>query len=122
MFIVGGFISAILAYFLNKLVVDMYGDKAVIYGVPLIEESSKTVMGYIFGSVISAHFVFGVVEAFKDFVASPKEINFKASVLSIVTHLVFGVVAFYVLRQVNIYAAIFMTAVIHGCWNWIMLR
>ncbi|AFK85763.1 MULTISPECIES: hypothetical protein [Thermoanaerobacterium] len=122
MFIVGGFISAILSYFLNKLVVDMYGDKAVIYGVPLVEESSKTAIGYIFGSVIGVHFVFGVVEAFKDFVESPKEINFKASVLSIATHLVFGIVAFYVLRQINIYAAIFMTAVIHGCWNWIMLR
>ncbi|MDK2806005.1 MAG: hypothetical protein PWQ94_1169 [Thermoanaerobacterium sp.] len=122
MFIIGGLISAILAYFLNKLVVDMYGDKAVIYGVPLIEESSKTIIGYIFGSIIGTHFTFGIVESLNDFIASPKEVNFRASVLSIITHLIFGAIAYYILIYVNIYASIIITSIIHGYWNRFMLR
>lgn len=122
MFIIGGLMSVFLSYFLNKFVVDLYGDKAVVYGVPIIEESSKTIIGYIFGSIIGTHFIFGIVESLNDFIASPKEVNFRASVLSIITHLIFGAIAYYILIYVNIYASIIITSIIHGYWNRFMLR
>ncbi|MEG7685946.1 hypothetical protein, partial [Listeria monocytogenes] len=90
----------------NKFVVNLYGDKAVMYGVPIIEESSKTIMGYLFGSIIATHFIFGVVESLNDFFTSSQKVNFRAAVLSVMTHLLFGAIAYYISIYVNLYASI----------------
>lgn len=122
MWIIGGVLSAILAYFANKIAVKKYGDKAIILFVPVIEEVSKSLFGYIFGSLIGVHLIFGIIEAFSDYFNASQMVNFKAASLSVMSHLIFGIITFYVAFYVNIYIAIIFTAFIHSYWNRIMLR
>lgn len=122
MWVIGGLISTFMAYFLNKFIVNKYGDKAIIYGVPFAEEFSKTIIGYFSGSIIGVHAVFGIAEALNDFFSASKRVNFRAAMLSIMSHVVFGLMTCYITTYINIYVAVIFASFIHGYWNRIMLR
>lgn len=122
MWIVSGIAGVIASYFLNKLVVNKYGDAAIIYVVPVIEEISKTVSGYITGSVIAAHIIFGIAEAVNDYITASYKINFRAAISSIISHGIFGVLSYYLIIYGNIFIAIGAAALIHSLWNRVMLR
>lgn len=122
MWIVSGIAGVIVSYILNKIFASIYGDAAIIYIVPVIEEISKTVSGYITGSIIAAHLIFGIAEALYDYITASYKINFRAAVSSIISHGIFGVLSYYLVLHSSIFLAIGVAALIHGLWNRVMLR
>ncbi|HHW57550.1 MAG TPA: hypothetical protein GXX15_07810 [Clostridia bacterium] len=122
MWVSSGFAAIIVAYFLNKIVVNRYGSKAIIYFVPVIEETCKTVSGYLTCSILLSHLMFGIAEAVNDYIKSSYKINFRAAVLSILSHSFFGLTAYVLVLKTNIFLAIAITSLIHGFWNRLMLR
>lgn len=122
MWIISGIAGVIVSYILNKIFVTKYGDIAIIYVVPVVEEVSKTISGYITGSIIAAHFIFGIAEALHDYVTASYKINFRAAVSSIMSHGILGILSYYLVLHGNIFLAIGVATLIHGLWNRAMLR
>nr|WP_245522827.1 hypothetical protein [Thermoanaerobacter italicus] len=122
MWLLSGIAGVILAYFLNKMAVNKYNKKAIIYLVPVIEETCKTVVGYLTSSILLSHLIFGVTEAVNDYIKASYEINLRASILSILSHGFFGITSYILVMQTNIFWAIIVTSLIHGLWNRLMLR
>jgi len=122
MWLLSGIAGVILAYFLNKMAVNKYNKKAIIHLVPVIEETCKTVVGYLTSSILLSHLIFGVTEAVNDYIKASYEINLRASILSILSHGFFGITSYILVMQTNIFWAIIVTSLIHGLWNRLMLR
>lgn len=122
MWLLSGVGGVILAYFLNKMVVTKYKRRAIIYFVPAIEETCKTVAGYLTSSIILSHLLFGIVEAVNDYIKASYKVNLRASILSILSHSFFGIISYILVIQTNIFLAIAVASLIHGLWNRLMLR
>ncbi|AIS53426.1 hypothetical protein TKV_c22990 [Thermoanaerobacter kivui] len=122
MWLLSGIGGVVLAYFLNRIAVNKYKEKAIIYFVPIIEEACKTLAGYITSSIILSHIIFGIAEAVNDYKRSSYKINLKAAVLSILSHTFFGWISYYLVLHTNIFFAIAVASLVHGFWNRVMLR
>ncbi|WP_424610384.1 hypothetical protein [Caldanaerobacter sp.] len=114
--------SIVVAYLLNSAVVKKYGEKAIIYIVPFIEETSKTVFGYLTSSILVSHFMFGIAEAVNDYTKVSHKINGRAAALSILSHSIFGLVSYVLYIKINLFTAIFSASLLHVVWNRFMLR
>lgn len=86
MWLLSGIGGVILAYFLNRMAVTKYKRRAIIYLVPAIEETCKTVAGYLTSSILLSHLIFGIAEAVNDYIKASYKINLRASILSILSH------------------------------------
>ncbi|AAM25690.1 hypothetical protein M2349_002573 [Caldanaerobacter subterraneus subsp. tengcongensis MB4] len=122
MWVLSGMAGIVVAYLLNSAVVKRYGERAVIYIVPFIEESSKTVFGYLTSSILASHFMFGIAEAVNDYTKASYKINGRAAVLSILSHSIFGVISYVLVEKVNLFVAILSASLLHLLWNRFMLR
>ncbi|EGD51542.1 MAG: hypothetical protein AB2462_02465 [Thermoanaerobacter sp.] len=122
MWLLSGIGGVILAYFLNRMAVTKYKRRAIIYLVPAIEETCKTVAGYLTSSILLSHLIFGIAEAVNDYIKASYKINLRASILSILSHSFFGITSYILVMQTNIFLAIIVTSLIHGLWNRLMLR
>jgi hypothetical protein len=122
MWFLSGMAGIVVAYFLNSAVVKKYGEKAVIYIVPFIEETSKTVFGYLTSSIPVSHLMFGIAEAVNDYTKASYKINARAAVLSILSHSLFGLVSYVLYVRIGLFGAIFSAYLLHVGWNRFMLR
>lgn len=120
-----GMTSGIIAYLLNSLLMKQLGEKAIIFFVPLIEESAKSFMAYFIGTnLIVVHIIFGVVEALYDLIYTKNErAGHMAALMSILSHGIFGLLTYYLyLGTGMILLAVAITTLVHSTWNYYITR
>jgi uncharacterized membrane protein len=117
-----GFTASLAGFIINSILLKHLGNKALTFYIPLVEEALKTFASVVFGApVVPVHMVFGGVEALYDLYSSPSDYSLTASVLSLISHALLGVTAWYVFRASgSAIAAVLASTVLHSLWNTIM--
>lgn len=87
---IAGLLAAGLAWAGNKPIVKHWGDRGVIWIVPVLEEVIKTGAALFTGSSVTfVHCVFGLVEALHDYSAS-RHLRLWSALASLASHSFFG--------------------------------
>jgi len=96
---------------------------ALVWLVPLIEETAKSGSAVLFGTSIPAvHVLFGLAESVHDVLGFEAQ-DVIAALLSILGHTLFGLIAYLVSKTTgHLVWGIIASAVVHIGWNWIALR
>ncbi|MFZ5436391.1 MAG: hypothetical protein ACOZCF_08840 [Bacillota bacterium] len=96
---------------------------ALVWLVPLIEETAKSGSAVFFGTSIPAvHVLFGLAESAHDILGF-KARDVVAALLSILGHTFFGLIAYSVSETTGYLVwGIIASGVVHIGWNWIALR
>jgi len=117
--LIAGIAASLFCFIINSYLLNHIGNKAVNMHIPAVEEFTKTYFALIVnGNIIFCHIVFGTVEALYDLYSSPDEYSYTASVLSLVSHAIFGILTFYVIQLTGFpVLAVIISATIHSLWN-----
>ena len=117
--LLAGITASLFSFIINNRVISCFGDKAVVLYIPIIEEFSKTYFAFaINGNIIFSHMVFGTVEAIYDLYNSPRKYSLTASMLSLLSHTVLGVIAFYAIKlSGSLMFSVLLSVIIHSLWN-----
>lgn len=98
MTVLAGLTAAALAWCGNAFLVRRWGDICVVWVVPALEESVKTVTALLLGaSLIFVHVFFGLAEAAHDLYAS-RRFGFWSAASALISHGVFGLITYWVWR------------------------
>ncbi|PRX26496.1 hypothetical protein BX659_12087 [Orenia metallireducens] len=117
-FIFTGLLASFLAFISNRYLVSRIGNQAIVYIIPILEESLKTVSCYIFGAnLILVHLIFGIIEGIFDYFN-----NKIAALLAVLSHLLFAYITLTLWNLSNIVLAILITSLIHIGWNYLIGR
>ncbi len=118
-----GLLAAGVAWVMNRFVVKYLGEAAIIWVIPWLEEVIKTSMAIFSGaSLILTHGFFGLVEAFHDYLASPRW-GMLAGFFSIMSHWFYGWVTVVLYEQTSSWlVGLFCAGVLHVFWNYVMVR
>jgi hypothetical protein len=110
--------AAIVAFLLNKYTVRAVGRSAVVTASPVIEEASKTILAVALGApVVAAHLGFGMIEGLYD-LSKGRPVSGLALGLSVLSHLVFGLVTYAAGGLAASWLVGFaVAALIHTVWN-----
>ncbi len=117
-----GLNSAGIAWVCNRYLVSKKGDIAVIWIVPILEETIKTGIAVLLKAPVTlTHNVFGLIEAVHDYTAGA-QFGFWSAISSIIGHWIFGQVTLFIYNKFYswIFAIIF-TGVLHIFWNYAMV-
>ncbi|MGI6113709.1 MAG: hypothetical protein ACOYEJ_06260 [Mahellales bacterium] len=117
-------VVAALCYFINKAAIKAAGNNAIVCIVPFIEEGLKTFVTLgLGGIVLLTHISFGIIEGIYDYFNSDKKINLTASVISVVSHSIFGAITTlgFVLFK-NWHVGMIAASLSHVLWNWAVLK
>lgn len=115
-----GIIASLICLVINNIVLKIGGDRVIVLQIPFIEEAVKTLGAVLLGgNLILCHMVFGAVEALYDLYNSPAEYSMTASLLSLASHTVFGIVAYTLVVYIgwHFLSAVFISAIVHSLWN-----
>ena len=120
-------LAAFLAYVINHWVVGRYGEKAIKFAVPLIEEILKTGVALMFrGPLVIIHIGFGLYEAVYDLVANPQALpgeRLFAAFAALMGHGIFGgTTLLLVTLGLNPALSAGLVGLVHGLWNNYVLR
>lgn len=118
-----GLLAAGTAWITNRLVVKYWGDLAVVWVIPWLEEIIKTGIAIFSGaSLILTHGVFGLLEAVHDYMASPRW-GIIAGFSSIISHCFYGWVTAFINARISFWlGSALVAAFLHVCWNYVMVR
>jgi RsiW-degrading membrane proteinase PrsW (M82 family) len=113
-----------LSCLINRLMLRLFREHAVILGAPVFEEIFKTLPAYYANrSVFHVHFLFGLGEALYDLAAGSQGSGKWAAVFSIISHSLFGLTAEWLLGQTGmILPALLSAMALHFAWNLIVMR
>ncbi|NYE57391.1 hypothetical protein [Carboxydothermus ferrireducens] len=116
-----GFLAAVLAYGVNKLLVRLLTKEKVALVAPSIEECLKTFLGLLGqGNIVFTHFAFGFAEGLYDLITARQK--YLAFFLSIVTHTVFGIITLSITEKFTLFLGISTAALGHTLYNLIVLK
>ena len=116
-------IALVLSYAINKVMLKLLRENAVIFGAPVFEELLKTIPAYFTNrSVFHVHLIFGVGEALYDFFSSHKESGKWAALISVISHSMFGAITYWILLKTNIWFAVVSAMLVHCAWNFTIMR
>ena len=113
--------AALVAYKLNGLAVDRWGERrAVGLVVPAIEELCKTGGACLLGApIVPVHVLFGTMEAAYDGCAAGR---WAAGALGLLGHAFFGALTGWLVHRRSLPAAILAAWICHALWNSLTLR
>lgn len=113
-----------LSYLINKILLGLLRERAIIFVAPLIEELAKTIPAYTLNRpILLVHFFFGVGEAIYDLVNSSEETGKWAGLVSILSHLFFAAIVYLSLAfSGSIYLAISLAILAHVLFNYIIMK
>lgn len=120
--LLAGSIAAMLSWFFNKLVLRTSVTTVIIFLVPLIEETSKSLLAVLFLSpIVITHLLFGMIEAVYDLINGKN--GFLAGMVSILGHSFFGYITYTtLLYSRSIIVAILGGYLIHMLWNLFVMK
>lgn len=118
-----GLLAAGVAWFFNIMAVRLWGERAVIFLIPFLEELIKTVSALVFGaSLLWTHGIFGLVEAVHDYIFS-RRYGLLAGLSGIFAHWFFGGITHFLYHVTSAWiVSIAGAAVIHVIWNLLVVR
>lgn len=116
-----GLLAAGAAWVANRFVVKFFGDSAIIWLTPWLEEFLKTGIAVFSGaSLLWTHGLFGVIEAVYDYAVSPRW-GFLAGLLSIFSHWLYGLVTGFIYQQTSSWlGGVLGASFLHLLWNYAM--
>ncbi|SJZ49565.1 hypothetical protein [Garciella nitratireducens] len=123
--IIGGTISALIAYSLNGLVLKWKGRKSIVFLVPFLEEISKDLITFFLkANFIGTHLIFGIIEALYDWIYTKnRKAAWLAAIISVLSHSFFGICTYFLyLWTEQILFAIVIIGIIHSLWNYFITR
>lgn len=122
--LLSGLLASVLAYYINKRALKIWGDEAVTYGAPLVEEILKTFISIALGAnILFTHMTFGAVEAIYDFSGHPGARGGTAALVGFVSHGVFGVVTAVVSGYFkSTYMGVAAAVLFHMAWNYTVMN
>ncbi|WP_027339791.1 hypothetical protein [Halonatronum saccharophilum] len=114
-----GILASFLAFIINRYLVFNFGNKVIVYLIPLLEEVLKSGLYYIFGSsLILTHLIFGIIEGIFDYLDSRV-----AALTAVISHLLFGYITIYIWDLVgNLLVGVLVTILVHTIWNYLVGR
>ncbi|HOB19084.1 MAG TPA: hypothetical protein PK830_04665 [Candidatus Atribacteria bacterium] len=112
------------SYIINKLLLRLLREKAVIYGAPFFEELFKTLPAYFLNRpLLHVHILFGLGEAIYDFFSSRRETGRWAALVSLLSHSAFGGLTCLLFSLTGtIYPALAGAVLAHCAWNYIIMK
>jgi len=122
--VIAGLSAALISYYLNAKTLKSFGDKAITYGAPLVEELLKTGMAVLFGGyIIISHVIFGTVEALYDLLKNRGATSVYACITGFISHAVFGIITVYVANITSqLLWGIAISTAVHMLWNYIVIE
>lgn len=110
--------AALLAWPLNRAVVRLFGRPAIIFLVPVIEETVKTGAGfYLKASLLPVHAGFGGIEAVYEN-STRKKARLTVALSSIIGHFLFGLATVLARRATgSSFLAVGAAVLLHMFWN-----
>jgi hypothetical protein len=116
--------ALVLSYLVNKWMLKLLRENAVILGAPIVEELLKTIPVYFLNRpVFHVHFLFGLGEALYDFFTGRRETGKWAALISVVSHSLFGAVTLLILSGTNqVFLALAGAIFAHCTWNYTIMR
>jgi hypothetical protein len=124
MAVVSGLLAAAISYHLNGRALKAFGEEAVTYGAPVLEELLKTGFALALGGgVFLSHITFGTVEAAYDFYKNRGAPACRAGIAGFVSHGVFGVITGYSIKYFNNpVPGLILAILIHMGWNYAVMN
>jgi len=122
-YLMAGFVASGLAWLVNSFLVRNWGERGVIWAVPVFEEIIKTTSALLIGAAVPlTHGVFGLVESVHDFSIS-RRWGFWAGLVSIISHWLFGQLTYFIFWLTNLWIiGIIAAAFLHIYVNFLMIR
>lgn len=113
-----------VSYIINKVLLRLLRENAVIYGAPVFEELLKTLPAYFLNRpLLHVHFLFGLGEALYDLFNSKRKTGRWAALVSLLSHSLFGGLTYLLIKVTgSIYPAISGAVLAHCVWNYIVMR
>lgn len=117
--LLAGTAASLFSFSINTRLIGRYGDRALFWYIPLVEEFSKTCFAFFLsGDLVFSHMAFGTIEALYDLFNTPEKYSFTASVLSLLSHTVFGLISFFTVKlSGSPVPAVLLAVAVHGLWN-----
>lgn len=114
--ITAGVLSAGSAWAINGFILQNFSQKtAATRIIPCLEELLKTASAVMFSvSILNVHVIFGILEGIIDW---RNGTNGKASLLSLITHSILGLITSKMAVFFGIFGAIAMASLVHMGWN-----
>lgn len=122
-YLAAGLVASGIAWLGNSIIVGKWGDRGVIWVVPVFEEIIKTASALVIGAAVPlTHGVFGLVEAFHDYMIS-RHPGVWAGLVSLISHWLFGQATYFVFRITDLWViGIIAAALLHIYINLLMVR
>lgn len=122
MVFLAGFAAALVAYILNRYLVNRFGSGTIVYLTPIIEEGVKTGFATILeAAIVPVHLIFGLIEGIYDLKTSRYGIT--AGLMSVAWHAIFGLVTVWLTRMLGNLAYGVLTAILlHFLGNSIIVK
>ncbi|WP_366923348.1 hypothetical protein MFMK1_000223 [Metallumcola ferriviriculae] len=115
MILLSAVMVALMVWLINRQIVNLLGNKAVITAIPFIEELFKSAAAVLLGvPLVALHGIFGIIEGVYDIIAGVRFLPAAASVLS---HTFFGGLTNYLLHIFGFWGAWFVAGLVHVAWN-----
>jgi hypothetical protein len=121
--LVAGLTASLMGFLSGSILLKYKGERALVFFVPVMEETLKTLAATVFGAgIVSTHMVFGTVEALYDLYSSPEAYSVTAALLSIASHTLLGAATWFILKYSgSAVLAVLAASVLHSLWNRIMI-
>lgn len=118
-----GLFAAAGAWILNRFVVKHWGEAAIIWVIPWLEEILKTGIAVLLkANLVLTHGIFGLIEASHDYLVSPRW-GLLAGLTGIVSHWFYGWFTAMLFKQTSSWLiSIFCAGLLHVFWNHVMIR
>jgi predicted phage tail protein len=112
--------AALVSWAVNGKLITAFGNKAVIFIGPAVEESFKTGLAWFLGApLIISHVVFGIAEAIWELITYKR--GKLAAVFAVGSHLFYGLVTILVAGKAGILLALIVAYTVHMLWNYWVL-
>jgi hypothetical protein len=116
--------ALVLAYLVNKGMLKILRENAVLLSAPVVEELLKTIPAYFLNRpVFHVHLLFGLGEGMYDFFTGKRESGKWAALVSVLSHSLFGALTLLILTYTGqVLLALAGAILAHCIWNYTIMR
>ncbi len=115
-----GFLAAGVSWLINGMLIERFGNRAVIFFGPAVEELAKTGLAVLLNtSIIITHALFGTFEAAWELKLTRN--GLRAAFYAQATHLFYGIISALAWHFLGFVPAVALAYILHMSWNyWIV--
>ncbi len=115
--LISGLAAAGLSWLINGKLLIRFGNQAVIFIGPAVEEFAKTGLAVLLAvPIVITHTLFGITEALWELINSRRGV--RAAFYAVATHLFYGVITAIIFRCIGVLPAVALAYLTHMLWNY----